>query len=138
MTEYLGSAAVITWASTAGTVSLEADYRTFSYTPTVEKIDATAGSDAMKVYLSGIKDMTISYQGVAQNGTAGSAVLTGLARNVKGTLTFSPEGTASNAPKYTFPCVTSKDPQTSWSYNTVSEVNIEWFGNGAYSGTSVW
>ena len=138
MTEYLGSSAIISWTSTAGTVQLAADFRTFAYTPTMDKIDCTSGSDTMKAYLTGQKDFTVTYTGVAQNGSAGSAIVTALARNVIGTMTFSPEGTASNAPKYTFPCVSSHDPVISWTYNGLTETSIELWGNGAYSGTSVW
>lgn len=135
MAEYLGSAAVIQWiypvGTADGTIALSADYRTFSFNPTAEKVDASAGSDANRVYLVGVTDYTVSYQGVAQSG--GTALRAALQAGISGTLVFYPEGTAAGKPVYTFPCTTTTDSQTSWGYNSVAEVNIEWMAKGAYT-----
>ena len=86
MAEYIGSSAVIHWLYGAGTTVLSADFRTFSFSPTTDKIDATAGSDANKVYLTGMTDYTCKYTGVAQTG--GTALRAALAMGNSGTLKF--------------------------------------------------
>ena len=91
-----GKNAVITWTSTAGTVTLNTDYRSVTQSPGVNLADCTAGADPYKKYIATIKDATIEYAGLL--GTGGSATLAALEPGISGTLIVQPEGTASGAP----------------------------------------
>lgn len=126
MAEYIGKDADYRWIWSGGTVNFSADHRTFNYAPSVELHDATAGSDAAKGYIAGVKDgamtLTIAHQG-------GTALDAACAEGVGGTLIWSPEGTIAGKPKHTAPAICqglSYNPQ----YNAIVEYQIQWQQNG--------
>jgi hypothetical protein len=101
--EFAGSALYLQWASDAGTVTLQSDFRNFSWGPTLNFIDATAGADTFERLLPSYGVGTdISLEMLAQ--TDGTALATALAKAAKGTLTYGPSGTANNAIAYRIPC----------------------------------
>jgi hypothetical protein len=93
---------VLSWATSAGTVSLAGDYRTCNWNPSIDYVEASAGSDTQKGRLTALKDATAAVTLVAQTGGTQIAAL--LAAGQAGTLTIGPEGTATNKRKITFPC----------------------------------
>jgi hypothetical protein len=103
MAEYAGSALVLSWIWSGGTVDLAAHTRQFTFTPNQTTIDATAGSDANRQHLPSFVDYTVAAQGVAQNGADGTIMAQALKAGVEGTLIAGPYGTASNSLKYTVP-----------------------------------
>jgi hypothetical protein len=133
MTEYLPTSAVLTWVTSAGTTTLSADYRTFVWTPTIEKYDSTAGPDANATYVTGIKDFTAKYGGVHNSGTAGTALIAAFQIGQAGTLTFQSQGTATNLPKAVLPCLVMSNPVTNFNYKGLVEVSIDFQGNGAFT-----
>lgn len=127
MAEFTGSALYVQWTSSAGTSDLSGDYRTVSWNPSIGMVDATAGSDPFKVYLTTQKDTTVSYSGVFQ--TAGTAVENQLLAGQYGTLTIGPEGTAAAKRKYTLPAF-SQGGKFNWAYSDVVELACDFQGNG--------
>ena len=128
MAEFSGSALVVKWVTTAGTVDLSGDYRTLNLDPSINMIEATAGSDTDKVYLPSVKDKKVSYTGVFQS--AGTATEDALVEGTYGTLTIQPEGTATGKRKYTIPAY-AQGGKFNWKYNDIVEINCDFQGSGA-------
>lgn len=102
MTEFLaGPTMVLNWIYSGGTISLAGDYRTCTWSPSVDYVEASAGSDTQKARLTALKDATAAVTLVAQTG--GTAVVAALQAGTPGTLIIQPEGTATNKRKITFP-----------------------------------
>ena len=101
--EFAGSALYAQWIHSGGTLVLSTESRNFNYNENIETIDATAGSDATRRKIASFKNATASMSYTAQ--TDGTATLTALAAGSKGTLIFGEAGTATGAPKTTFPCM---------------------------------
>jgi ABC-type sulfate transport system substrate-binding protein len=117
MAEYAGSAMVLRWVTTAGTVLLNTDFRTFAWTPSLNWIDATAGADTYEVLLPSYGvGAEIPVTLVAQ--TQGTTLIASLARQTAGSLVYYPAGTSTGNVYYTIPA-TSAGPQWSQSYNDV-------------------
>lgn len=107
--EFVGSALYAQWVAynyssgtisgTVGTVTLNTESRSFSYTPSISTIDATAGADAAKRILTYMKDGQISTTQVMQS-DMGTVTMNSLAEGVSGTMTWGEAGTAVGAPKH--------------------------------------
>jgi hypothetical protein len=128
MAEFLGSAVVFQWINPAGTLALTGDHRRVSISPAVDLYEKSAGSDADKTYLPGIKDATVSYEGVQQS--AGTATEDALVEGTEGTLIIGPEGTASGKRKYTIPAI-SMGANVEYPYNDVAILSCEFQKSGA-------
>lgn len=96
-----GPTAILTWTTSAGTFNLAGDYRTFSWNPSIDYAEVSAGSDTQKGRITTLKDATAAVTLVAQ--TSGTAIVAALQPGQAGTLIFGPEGTATNKRKITFP-----------------------------------
>jgi hypothetical protein len=138
MAEILGNNAVVTWTyGGAGTIALSADYRSFSYSPSIANFDSSCGTESAKTYITGQKDFTAQYAGLyqasgtASAGTASYSAAFGIGQ--VGTVVVQSEGTATGKPKWTFPVYCSSDPVTSLAYADLIQVSIAWQGNGAYT-----
>lgn len=79
-------------------VEVDADYQTFEVGNTADTIDSSAGSQASKTYIVGLKDGTASLT-YAYTGSAGTAVTVKFKVGTSGTLLWGPEGTATGKPK---------------------------------------
>ena len=102
MAEFLaGPTMVLQWITAAGTTSLAGDYRTCTWSPKVNYIEASAGSDTQVGRLTALKDATAAVTLVAQTG--GTALASALTPGQAGTLIIGPEGTATGKRKITFP-----------------------------------
>ena len=134
MAAYKGSSLVVTWIQAAATTVLTGDHRSFTYTPSIDFVDQTAGADPNKLYLVGLKDGNATYNAVIQSGTGSGGTLTfsTLSEGNIGTLRWQPEGTASPNPKYEIPAI-SQGVALSHPYDNVSEVTVNWQQNGARS-----
>lgn len=131
MAEYVGSAAVLQWIWSGGTVTLSTDQRNVSWNASGNIIDATAGSDTTIQRLVSLKDATLTFSGVSQSGTA-SDNLAALDFGVTGTAIYGPSGTASGQRKITFPAICMGHTLAT-PYNDVAELSAEWQANGAYT-----
>lgn len=128
MSAYAGSSLVVQWLSSSGTATLTGDFRTFSYTPAVDLYEQSAGADAAKTYLPGIKSGNCSFGAVMQ--ASGTTLTNALVEGTEGTIYVGPEGTVAGKQKLTIPAiaggVTYNIP-----YNNVVEVSVSWTQNGS-------
>jgi hypothetical protein len=133
--EYAGSAMYLQWTSTAGTVTLQSDFRAFEWAPTLNFIDATAGADTFERMLTsyGVGG-DISLTMVAQYD--GTAIAEALARQAKGTLLYAPAGTANGYLAYSIPAY-SQGPQYSQPFDNVVELTVN-FRQYAAESRSTW
>ena len=134
MSAYAGSSLVVTWIQAAATTVLTGDHKSCSYTPSLGLYDQTAGADANKSYIPGVKDGSITFNAIKQSGTGtgGTLTFTTLAEGNIGTVWIQPEGTSSPNPKITIPAI-SQGVAESWPYDNVCEVTVNWQQNGARS-----
>lgn len=130
-TEYVGGTAlVLQWIYSGGTLSLAADTRSVAWTPSVETIDTTAGSDTVRTYINSFKSASATISMVDQTNAAGTA--TAFDAGVRGTLIIGPEGTAVGKRKITFPSMSSGGKYT-WPYDGIAEISVEFVAVGAYT-----
>lgn len=132
MAEFSGSAVVFEWINPAGTLALTGDHRRVGISPSIDLYESTAGSDPDKTYLPGVKDATVSFEGVQQS--AGTATEDALIEGTQGTLIIGPEGTVSGKRKYSIPAI-SMGGQVDYPYNDVAVINCEFQKNGALTRT---
>ncbi len=133
MSEYSGSALVVTWTTPTGTTILSGNQRSFSYTPSINLIDATSGSDANKNYITGVKDGSAAFEALLQagSGTGGTASYSiECVEGKSGTLQWQPEGTATSKPKYSMPAI-CMGASYSYPYEDVVTVSVPFQQNGA-------
>ncbi len=131
MAEFIsGQTMALSWIGTWGTLTLNADYRTCTWTPSVDFYDGTAGADTVKARIAGMKDATCSITMV--NPSGGTAYYTNLDAGKGGTLIIQPEGTATGKRKITYPCW-SNGAQYEHPYNDVATVSCTFTANGAYT-----
>lgn len=127
MTEFVGSALYATWIYSGGTVVLTGDQRTFTFTPSIDFIDATAGADAARVRLAYLKDYAIAFSGLAND--AGTATITALVEGTSGTLTIGEAGTVTGKPKITLGAF-SQGVTRNAPYNDVAMWDYSFIGSG--------
>ena len=132
MTAFIGSAADLKWVTSSGTTTMSADYRTFSYQPSIQWLDETAGADVSVQRIPYMKDGQATFGGLLQSGSSagGTIMATACVEGQLGTLIWSPEGTAATKPKYTIPAY-SEGVQLNWAYNALTEISVSWMQNGA-------
>lgn len=138
MAEFYGSGAYFTFTGTAGTaqtLNLSEFERSVTFTPTADMAVVTTGAATAESRLVGLKDFTVAYKGLMQSGTgvatAAFQLENQLAWGKLGTITFSPElaGTGSGYRKYTF-LVISQGLQINSQYDQLTEINVNFMGNG--------
>ena len=107
MAEYAGSACVVQWITSGGTLTISGETRKLGVTPSMDTIDATAGQDVNKVFLPSFTEWEVSWDGVAQDNvtpaTSGTAYAQAMKPGVLGTVNVGPFGTAGSALKYSMP-----------------------------------
>lgn len=132
MSGYIGSSLVVTWIQSAATTVLTGDHKSLSLTPTIALVDETAGADAYKKYLPGVKDYTATFNANFQAGagTGGTATFSTVAMGEVGTLEIQPEGTASPKQNLKLPAI-AQGPAYSWPYDNLGEITVNFQGNGA-------
>ena len=132
MTEYYGKDLSFTFTGTSGTVDMSEYSRGVTFSPTVQLDEVTTGSAADKTSMTGLKDFTVSFKGLAQ--TTGTALENTLVIGAIGTVVFTPEGTPSGTVvyghrQYTLPVI-SQGCQLNLQYNALTEINVSFVGNG--------
>ena len=132
MPEYYGKDLSFVFTGTSGTIDMSEYQRGVTFSPIVQLDDVTTGTAADKTSMVGLKDFTVSYKGLAQ--TTGTALENTLKIGAVGTITFTPEGTPSGTianghRQYTLPVI-SQGCQLNLQYNTLTEINVSFVGNG--------
>jgi hypothetical protein len=133
MAEFTGVGMVLTWTYSGGTVSLNGDYRTCDWTPTITYEDVTAGNDTQVGRITTLKDATANVSLVAQAG--GTALVAAFVPGQAGTLVIQPEGTAVNKRKITLPAYCD-GIQTSMPYANVVTYTIGFSGSSTLAAYS--
>ena len=118
----------VSWIYSGGTVVLDTDQRNYSYTPSVDMYDQTAGADTWHTSITGAKNGQVAWAHVYQGG--GSAVVQALEAGNAGTLIVGIEGTATGKPKNTIPAI-SQGAVVNVQYNNLIEVTCNFQQNGA-------
>src|SRR5690349_20617006 len=130
-TEYIaGPTMVVQFMNASGTIDISGDERSVSWSPSVEFVDATAGSDTTRKRLKTFKDANASVAWVDQTNAQGTVPF--LDAGVAGTLIIGPEGTVAGKRKITFPCF-SQGAKYTWPFDNVAEVSCDFIANGAYT-----
>ncbi len=134
MASYAGSALYLAWVNTAGgTTVLSGDFRSFSFDPSVNLIDGTAGADTTRERIVGTKDFTWTAGLVAQ--ASGTVLLAAMAEGSKGTLLAGPEGNTAGQLKIVFPSILN-GPRWNQPFDNVVEITVSGVANGARSETT--
>ena len=129
MASYTGTALYVIFDSTV----LNTDYKSFSESEEGGVVDASAGADANRTYLTTLKDgtasITINVQASDTTTWGGVAPLTG------GTLEWAPEGTAAGQPRhYVTAIVLSREKSMEFEDLVVADLEFQF--NGAVSDTT--
>lgn len=125
MAAIAGTSAYILWCYSGGSIALNTDFRTFTWSPTLEFIDSSAGADTFKEYITGIGvpgDFSVE---MVYQGTSNNTITTNLAQGSAGSLIYGPEGSTAGRIKFTIPA-TSKGLQWSQPYQDVITMTGSW------------
>lgn len=123
-----GTAFYATWTTASATVTLNTDYRNFSYTPNVTYIDASAGADTAPTRLGYMKDGNVTVSALFP-GTMGSATVVAFDEGTIGTLVWGEAGSAAGKTKVTLPAI-SQGMTRGATYNDVVTYTVNWLANG--------
>lgn len=124
---FSGSAVVVQWIWSGGTVTLSGDTRSCTITPSGNSYDTTSAGDTRIRRLSGRGDVSIAWEGIANVG--GTAALAAFAYGNVGTVIVGPEGTATNKPKTTASAICQGATQ-SIPYADIATLSVSWEGDG--------
>ena len=133
MAEYTGRNLYLVF----GSIVLSAEYRKFTADENIGLKDASAGGDTARTYLTELTDGKATYEATDQTGTTtvgGSATWAALAKGTSGTLAWSPEGTASGAPRHYVTAIV-KSLKRDLVYDDVTKISVEWQFSGAVTDT---
>lgn len=133
MAEYTGKDLAMSWIYSGGTITLNTDYRSCNWNPSIGKTDKSAGSDAQKTYLATQKDVSCSITLVAQAG--GTALMDALAPGVEGTLIVQPEGTAAGKRKHILPAFSDGAVPT-YPFSDLVTISCSFTPTAAYTDTT--
>jgi hypothetical protein len=138
MSTFAGSSIVIGWQQSAATTTITGDHKSFTFTPSINLINSTAGADANATYIAGVKDGTWTFNSNLQTGTAsgGTSTFSTLAEGNLGTLWVYPEGSTAGKTCWRYPSI-AQGAAFSFPYDNVVEATVNGQLNGArVEGTS--
>ncbi len=131
MAEFIaGPTMVLSWIYSGGTIALQGDYRTCTWSPSVAYVDSSAGSDTHVRRLTALKDSTAAVTLVAQTG--GTSITAALQPGTGGTLIIQPEGTAIGNRRITHLCY-ADGASTAHPYADIVAISCGFTGNGAFT-----
>ena len=124
MARYTGRTLEITWTPDGGSaVTLNTDFRSFQPSYEVDTIDASAGNDAHRQYLAGLKDGTVSLELLDDDANTAS-FRSALAVGTTGTLEWRPQGTGSGKPAFSAPAMVTS-AEFDYPYDDVVTISVE-------------
>jgi hypothetical protein len=129
MAEYAGSTLYLKFGST----TLQADFRNFEPSESIDSVDSSAGSDVFKTKLTTLKDGKATAELVDQGG--GSALWAAVAPGTSGTLEWGPEGTAAGKARHYCDAFVNSRTKTV-PYSDIVVLKIEWQMNSAVTDTA--
>jgi len=110
-----------------GGTTLNTDYRTFSNGRSIDKVDASAGADTFKTYLTTLKDGTLAATIIAQ--AADTTTRGTLVPGTGGSLEYGLEGTTSGKQKVLYTTAFVENANVSASYADLVVIDITWQPN---------
>jgi hypothetical protein len=129
MAEYTGKNLYITFDGNV----LTGDQRTFTVTETMEVVDASAGADVARTYLTTLEDGSATLELLHQED--GTVLWGNVDKGTSGTLIWAPEGTATGKAKHTVTAIVISREQ-SMPYDDVVALTIEFQFTGVVSDTT--
>lgn len=133
--EFLGSALLAQWVYSGGTITLNTDFRNFTYSPSIDIVDATAGADSNRRRITYLKDGQATCTQVLQY-DIGTATMAALGEGVSGTLVWYDAGSVATYPKHSMPALCLGSSFTT-PYNDVVTISTTWQQNGTRTDTVV-
>lgn len=118
------------YISFAGTV-IDTDYRSFNTSEEIGLVDASAGSDTARTYITTLEDGTAELNTLAQTGDTGATDIPTLCGiGTSGSLIWGPEGNTTGMIKYTVNAIVQSiaSPHT---YDGLVEYNVSFQFSGA-------
>ena len=128
MTAFRGKDLFVSFAGSAGTVTLSGDFTQLTYTPSIALLDQSAGADTERTYVNSLKDSTVAITMKQQ--AVGTVIANALVPGISGTITWGEEGTASGKPKHTLPAI-SQGAAMNIPFDNLVELSCTFQGNGA-------
>lgn len=126
MAEFTGSDLYATFAGTA----ITGEQREFSESEEMGIVDASAGNDVARTYLTTLEDGTATISVLAQtDGTAATSIWNLCDKGTGGTLIWGPEGTTSGKPKHTVLAIVTSRAR-SLPYADVADMTFNFQFNG--------
>lgn len=123
MAEFTGKNLSVVFAGTA----LAGNFRTFSVTEEMGLVDASAGNDTSRTYVTTRKDGTATLEVLAQDDTV--AIWTAVAPGTTGSLVYGEEGTGVGQPRHTVNAiVTSRKKDAPYDDLVVTTVEFQFSG----------
>lgn len=133
-----GEGLVVEWITAAGTLLLTDDYTALKVKRSIDLIDVTAGNEADKSYIAGIKDGDAQLDYFAQS-TGGTLIENNLVEGTAGTLRYSPRGTASGKPRRGFYAIVKEfSDDLKYDEAATNSVTFQKSGPVLYGATAVW
>lgn len=126
--EFVGSALYATWLHSGGTVVLNTDFRNFSYAPSIDFVDATAGADGNRQRINSFKDGQVTAS-ILMLDNYGTAAILPFVEGTSGSVIWGPAGSAAGKVKYTIPARIASAVQ-SIPYADVVTLDITWQQDG--------
>lgn len=131
MAELIGSAGYLAWTQAVGTILFAGDFRNFNWSPTMDFIDATAGTDTFEVQLPSVgRGQEFAVNALWQAGSINFA--TACAMGNVGSFVYGPEGNAATKIKYTIPSY-AMGLQWNQVYNDVVQYTASFRQSGAHA-----
>ena len=127
--EFLGSTLYASWVTATGTTTLNTEFRNFTYTPSIDFVDATAGADAARRRINSFKDGQIRYTALMQN-DMGTTLPGQLLEGMIGTMTWGEAGSAVGKAKSSAAFICQGMTRTAV-YNDIVQLEVSWQQNGA-------
>ena len=110
-----------------GTIDLSDDWRRITINQVSDNQKKTLANDTYDKRIRGVSDFTLSYSGLSQAG--GTLLEDALAAGAKGTVVIGQYGSSVTFGKFTYPVI-SQGAQVNSVYDTLSELNVTFNGNG--------
>lgn len=129
MSDMTGSALYVSFKGT----SITPDFREWNDGGEMGVVDASAGADTARTYLTTLLDGKATFSGLYQGGTAATDVYNLMAEGARGTLIIGPEGTATNKPKKTITDAIVIKRDRKIPYADVVELTVEFQFSAAQS-----
>lgn len=131
MAEFTGKNLIVVFA----TVTLTGNHRTFSVTEEMGTVDASAGADAARSYVTTLKDGTATLEVLGDDTAGGPTWWAAVAPGTTGSLVYGEEGSTSGQPRHTASAIVTSRKKDA-PYDDLVTYTVEFQLNGAVTDDS--